>query len=61
MLNQYGAIKMAGKHIFTTPSPEKSGCYPMVEGLEKIMSSGLLERKRFYPLSNFVDLHRKIY
>lgn len=40
---------MPGKHIFTTPIPEKCGCYHIVEGLKEVMSPDTSKEKDFIP------------
>jgi AraC-like DNA-binding protein len=40
---------MTGKYIFTTPIPEKHGCFHIVEGLKKVMSPDALNEKDFIP------------
>jgi AraC-like DNA-binding protein len=40
---------MTGKYIFTTPIPEKCGCYHIVEGLKKVMSPDTSNEKDFIP------------
>ena len=48
---------MAGRYIFTTPIPEKCGCYHIVkglkvEGLKKVMSPDASSEKDFIPPEN---------
>jgi AraC-like DNA-binding protein len=49
MKTQGTVIKMAGKYIFTTPIPEKDGCYHIAEGFRKIMPPAASNEKNFIP------------